>query len=391
MVEGTALEMRHTGNRIVGSNPTLSAILALTIAASLPASAKTTQTQTTKIEVTDFTTGLEQPWGAAFLPDGRMLVSEKAGRLRLVDKDGKVSAPLKGVPPVDDDGQGGLLDVTIDPDFTRNGLIYFSFAEPDSEGQAGTAVARAKLSGDALQELRVIWRQEPKARGGNHFGSRLVFARDGTLFVTMGERYDHRDGAQDLSNHFGKVVRITTDGAAAKDNPFLGKENVKPDIWSYGHRNVQGAALNPETGELWTHEHGPRGGDEINIARAGRNYGWPVITYGREYWGPRIGEGAAKAGMEQPLHQWTPSIAPSGMLFYTGSAFPQWKGNLFIGSLKFMYLDRVTLDGEKVAAEEKLLEDVEERIRDVEQGPDGCLYVLTDNADGRILKIAPAK
>ena len=333
--------------------------------------------------------GLEYPWSLAFLPDGRMLVSERPGRLRLVGADGRLLPPLAGVPAVFAQGQGGLLDVVVDPAFADNRLVYFSYAEPGAGGTAGTAVARGRLAGDALEAVEVIFRQQPKAGGGSHFGSRLAFAPDGTLFVTVGDRYGERDRAQTLDNHFGKTLRIRPDGTVPDDNPFAKTPGARPEIWSYGHRNLQGAAIHPATGALWTHEHGAMGGDELNLDEAGRNYGWPVITWGIDYNGLPIGEGTRKAGMEQPLTYWKPSIAPSGMAFYTGDRFPQWRGNLFIGSLKFRYLNRLELDGRRVIAQHRLLADLDERIRCVRQGPDGLLYVSTDSPAGRILRLEP--
>jgi len=334
--------------------------------------------------------GLEHPWGLAFLPDGRMLVTERPGRLRLVGKDGRISALLAGVPAVQARGQGGLLDVALDPRFGENRLVYLSYAEPGDGGTAGTAVARGRLGETGLEDVRVIYRQRPKVSGSNHFGSRLVFARDGTLFVTQGERYAYRDAAQDLASGLGKIVRIQPDGAVPADNPFVGRAGAQPEIWSYGHRNVQSATRHPETGQLWIVEHGPRGGDELNTPEAGKNYGWPVITYGREYWGPKIGEGTAKPGMEQPLYYWDPVIAPSGLLFYTGDAISGWKGSLLIGSLRPGLLVRLRLEGGRVAQEERYLGDLGERIRDVRQGPDGHPYLLTDSGDGRILRVVSA-
>ena len=266
--------------------------------------------------------GLDRPWGLAFLPDGRMLVTERPGRVRVVEPDGRLSAPLGGVPPVSDRGQGGLLDVALHPRFAENHLVYLSYAEPGPRGTAGTAVARGRLGGTGFDDVRVIYRQEPKVTGTSHFGSRLVFAPDGTLFVTQGDRYGERAQAQDLSSLIGKIVRINDDGSVPPDNPFVGRAGARPEIWSYGHRNIQSAALHPLTGRLWTVEHGARGGDELNHPEAGKNYGWPVITYGVDYSGFRIGEGTARAGMEQPVYYWDPVIAPSGMAFYTGDAFP---------------------------------------------------------------------
>jgi glucose/arabinose dehydrogenase len=334
--------------------------------------------------------GLEHPWALAFLPDGRMLVTERPGRVRIVDRDGRVSEPLAGVPRVLARGQGGLLDVALDPHFADTRLVYLSYAEPGPGSTAGTAVARGRLGESRLEDVRVIYQQQPKVEGWNHFGSRLVFARDGTLFVTQGDRFTYHQGAQDLSVGFGKIVRISPDGSVPRDNPFVGRAGARAEIWSYGHRNVQSAALHPQTGQLWTVEHGARGGDELNRPEAGKNYGWPVITYGVDYSGASIGEGTAKPGMEQPVYYWDPVIAPSGMAFYTGDAFPGWKGSVFIGSLRPGLLVRLTLEAGAVAREERYLGDLRERIRDVRQGPDGLLYLLTDSRDGRILRVLPA-
>jgi glucose/arabinose dehydrogenase len=343
----------------------------------------------TRVAITPLATGLEHPWSLAFLPDGRMLVTERPGRLRYVSPEGKLSEPIAGVPAVHAVNQGGLLDVVLDPGFATNATIYLSFAERGEGDANGTAVARARLDGMALEDVAVIYRQQPKFASGHHFGSRLVFARDGTLFVTQGDRNGLRAAVQDMATDIGKIVRINTDGSVPTDNPFVGREGVRPEIWSVGHRNVQGAAINPATGELWTHEHGPRGGDELNVTRAGRNYGWPVITYGREYFGPAIGEGTAKAGMEQPVHYWVPSIAPSGMAFHDGRGYPQWKGQLFIGALAARQLVRLELgDGDRVRAEERIA--IGERVRDVREGPDGALYLLTDEDAGRLLRVVPA-
>jgi glucose/arabinose dehydrogenase len=333
--------------------------------------------------------GLQFPWGLAFLPDGRMLVTERPGRLRIAERDGRLSEPLPGTPQVLAGGQGGLLDVTLSPAFAEDRMVYLSFAEP-GEGGGSTAVARGRLGDRGLEGTQVIWRQQPKVAGANHWGSRLVFRRDGTLFVTTGDRFAYRELAQDLSVTIGKIVRVTADGSVPRDNPFVGRQGVRPEIWSYGHRNIQAAALHPQTGDLWTVEHGARGGDELNRPEAGRNYGWPVITYGVDYSGARIGEGTAKPGMEQPVYYWDPVIAPSGAVFYTGDAFPDWRGSLFIGGLVSRVLVRLSLDGDRVTREERYLADVGERIRNVRQGPDGLLYLLTDNTAGRILRVRPA-
>ena len=372
-----------------------------------PASAAQTDAPETKsnvaFDVVTVAEGLQNPWSLAFLPGGKMLVTERPGRLRVLSADGKLSAPVTGLPAVDARGQGGLLDVALDPAFAKNNLIYWSYSEP-KEGQAGvnnTAVARGKFVDDAaaprVDEMQVIYHQRPSLNSPLHFGSRLVFGRDGTLFVTQGDRSitEGRMQAQTLSSGLGKVVRINTDGSIPKDNPFVGKEGVLPEIWSFGHRNIQSATLHPTTGELWEVEHGTRGGDEINIARKGKDYGWPTIAYGIEYrGGPITGNLTQQAGMEQPLYYWDPIIGPSGMAFYTGSLFPAWQGNLFVGGHGTNDLVRLVLDGEKVIGEERLLKDLQpkpERIRDVRQGPEGALYVLTDSATGRLIKLVPKK
>ena len=342
------------------------------------------------VRVTVVASGLETPWSLAFLPDGRMLVTERPGRMRIVSPQGTVSAPIAGVPDVHSRGQGGLLDVVLSPAFAADRTIFFSFAQPTRDG-ARTAVARAVLDSDALKlsEVKIIFAQNESPSGGHHWGSRLVFGRDGNLFVTLGDRYSFRDRAQDLDSHMGKIVRIRPDGSVPPDNPIVGKAGALPEIWSYGHRNVQGAALHPLIGTLWAHEHGPQGGDEINEILPGRNYGWPVITYGREYViGTRIGEGTERADVEPPRHQWTPSIAPSGMSFYTGDVYPGWQGSLFVGALKFRLLARMSEEGGKVREAERLLEDFGRRIRDVRQGPDGKLWLL-EETEGSVLRLDP--
>jgi glucose/arabinose dehydrogenase len=349
------------------------------------------RTEAGSVKLTEVASGLQNPWSLAFLPDGRMLVTERAGRLRIVGRDGSVSAPIAGVPEVHARGQGGLLDVAVSPNFADDKLIVFSYAEPTAGG-ARTAVARARLDAEGLrlEDVRRIFAQNEDPSGNHHWGSRLVFAPDGTLFVTLGDRFHPRERAQALDSHIGKVVRITMDGSAPADNPLVGRSDARPEIWSWGHRNVQGAALHPQTGELWTHEHGPQGGDEINRTRAGLNYGWPEVTYGREYvTGRKIGEGTAGDGVEPPVLQFTPSIAPSGMAFYTGDVFPQWKGSLFVGALKFQLVARLVLDGDRVVHEERILTELGRRIRDVRQGPEGHLWLL-DETEGRILRLDPA-
>ena len=332
--------------------------------------------------------GFDHPWGLAILPDGRMLVTERLGQVKMVGRDGKVSAPLGGVPEVVARGQGGLLDVALDPEFAQNQLVYLSYAEP-GDGGAGTTVARGRLGDSRIEQLQVIYRQQPKVSGSGHFGSRLVFAEDGKLFITQGDRFGFRERAQDLSSGIGKIVRVNTDGSIPRDNPFVGKNDARPEIWSYGHRNIQAAALHPKTGQLWTVEHGAAGGDELNHPEAGKNYGWPVITYGRDYSGRSIGEGTAKEGMEQPVYYWDPVIAPSGMVFYRGDKIRGWDGSVLVGSMISRSLVRLVLEDGRVAREERHLAELNERIRDVQQGPDGTLYVITDAANGRVLRVVP--
>ncbi|MBR1238380.1 PQQ-dependent sugar dehydrogenase [Bradyrhizobium sp. AUGA SZCCT0182] len=343
------------------------------------------------LEVRTFARGLVNPWSLAFLPDGRMLVTERPGRIRVVSAEGQLSPPLKGVPDVWASGQGGMLDVAIDKSYAQNKTIYFCFAERTSGG-GRTAIARAKLNdgGGRLDETKIIFRQEGPLSSGNHYGCRIAQADDGNLFVTLGDHGSHREQSQDLGNHLGKVIRIAPDGSAAAGNPFIGRAGAKPEIWSYGHRNGQGLAINPASGDVWEVEHGPRGGDELNIIRTAKNYGWPVIGFGLEYSGGKIHESTAKDGMEQPVKYWVPSISPSGMLFYTGKLFPKWSGSLFVGALSGSMLVRLSLNGNGVAGEERLLQNLHERIRDVRQGPDGALWLLTDSSNGRILRVTPS-
>ncbi len=360
-------------------------VLALCVLSAAPASAAP------RPEI--LTAGIENPWGVTFLPQGRFLVTERPGRLRVVEADGRVNAPIAGLPPIAAGGQGGLLDVLADSRVESNRTVYFCYSEPDAGGAANsTALARAQLSADRtrLENVKVIFSQQPKVASRAHFGCRIVESRDGNLFLTLGDRFSRKEDAQKLDNHLGKVVRIAKDGTVPKDNPFVGKAGALPEIWSYGHRNGQGAVLAPD-GRYWMTEHGPQGGDEINLPQAGRNYGWPVITYGENYGGGKIGDGiTTREGMEQPLHYWVPSIAPSGMAFLTSDKYgAAWKGSLFVGSLKFGYLDRIEFKDGKVAGEQKLLADGRARIRDVKQGPDGLLYVLTDESDGKLMRLQP--
>jgi glucose/arabinose dehydrogenase len=345
------------------------------------------KTKEATLKVRKVAKGLEYPWGLAFLPDGRMLVTERPGKLRIVGKDGALSEPLKGVPKVFAEEQGGLLDVALDPKFAENGLVYLSYAEP-GKGGAGTAVARGKLGTDSLESVEVIFRQAPKVDEGLHFGSRLVFAPDGKLFVTLGERFKFAP-AQDLSTTLGKIVRINPDGSVPEDNPFVGQEGKLPEIYSYGHRNPQGAAIHPETGKLWENEFGPLGGDELNIIEPGKNYGWPVVSWGKHYNGKEIPDPPTRPEFTDAIKHWTPVISPSGMTFYTGDAIPGWKGNLLIGGLSSQGIVRLSLDGEKVADEERIA--LGDRIRNVVQGPDGAVYALTDKSDGSILRLTPMR
>lgn len=348
-------------------------------------------------QVRDFATGLENPWGAAFLPDGRLLVTERPGRLRVVGRDGVVSPPLAGVPEVVAQGQGGLLDVALSPNFAADRTIFASFSEPRARGRNGTSVFRARLVDDPraprLEDLTVIFRQEPSWTNTLHFGSRLVFARDGTLFVTVGERSDDetRVQAQDLASGLGKVFRINPDGSVPRDNPFVARPGTQPAIWSYGHRNMQSAALDG-TGRLWTVEHGPRGGDELNHPEAGLNYGWPEVTYGIEYRGAKVGRGLTqRAGTEQPVYYWDPVIAPSGMDLYTGNQFPDWSNAFLVGGLRSECVVVLRMVDGRVATEERI--PIGARVRDVKSGPDGAVYILTelDGGGSRILRMTPKR
>jgi glucose/arabinose dehydrogenase len=345
------------------------------------------------IKIETFAKGLENPWGMDFLPDGRLLLTERPGRMRIVGRDGKLSDPLQGVPAVYTSEQGGLFDVVLSPNFATSGLIYFCYAEARGKERNTTTVARAKLvprgEGGLLTGVEVIFRQEPPYASPFQFGSRLLFMPDGSLFVTLGDRDTARDQAQDPAGHIGKLVRLLPDGRPYPGNPR--SEGWRPEIWSIGHRNMQGIALQPGTGRVWTVEHGPRGGDELNAPRAGKNYGWPVITYGRDYDLSKIGEGTEKAGMEQPVYYWDPSIAPSSVTFYEGALFPEWKGNLLVSALIGKALHRLVLDGETVVGEEVLLEEFNERFREVRSGPDGAIWILTDSPEGEVLRVVPVE
>jgi glucose/arabinose dehydrogenase len=331
--------------------------------------------------------GLDQPWSVVFLPDGRMLVTEKSGQLRVITN-GKISEPIKGLPKIREKGQGGLLDIALDPDHENNNIIYLSYTAK-GQGGFGTEVVKGRLHRNTLLDTQVIFKLSPKSYTGYHFGSRLIFANDGTLFITLGDR-GNKDRAQDLSDHAGSLIRINKDGSIPEDNPFVDTPNVMPEIYTYGNRNMQGIAKHPDTGDVWTIEHGPQGGDELNLMKPGVNYGWPVITYGVNYGlGTEIGEGTEKEGMAQPIHYWVPSIATSSLLFYTGDKFPNWKGNAFVSSLKFGQLARLEMEGNKVVKEERLINGKVGRIREVQQGLDGYIYMITDESNGRILRMKP--
>jgi glucose/arabinose dehydrogenase len=331
--------------------------------------------------------GLDQPWSLAFLPDGRMLVTEKQGRLRVIEQGKLLPQPIAGMPQTTLHGQGGLHDVVPHPQFARNRWIYVAYAARGDDG-VGTELARARLGSNRLEDVQVLFRQSPKGSRGAHFGGRIVFDRDGFLYLTLGDRGEMAR-AQRPDDHAGSVIRLHDDGRVPEDNPFAGKPGWKPEKFTLGNRNMQGAALHPRTGMLWTHEHGPQGGDEVNIVRAGANYGWPVITYGANYGlGTKIGEGTQKPGMQQPIHYWVPSIAPSGMAFYDGERFPRWKGSLFVGALRDRMLVRLQLDGDRVVKEERLLRGAIGRIRDVRAGPDGLIYLLTDDT-GMLARLEP--
>ncbi|HEX5638453.1 MAG TPA: PQQ-dependent sugar dehydrogenase [Burkholderiaceae bacterium] len=372
-----------------------SALAILLLAAAPPAALSQVATQEHRVRLVTVATGLEYPWSLAFLPDGRMLVTERPGRLRVLTKDGRLDPkPVEGLPRVDPQGQGGLMDVVLHPDYARNGWVYWTYTQRGGGNGNGTELARGKLAGGPgnyrMEQVQVLFRMQPKTSTGRHFGSRLVFDRDGALYMTLGDRGE-QDKAQDLADHRGKILRLSEDGKPAPRNPFLDRANARPEIFSYGHRNVQGAALHPGTGALWVAEHGPQGGDELNLVRAGVNYGWPVITYGVNYGiGTKIGEGTSKPGMAQPQKHWIPSPALSGMAFYQGDKFPRWRGDLLIGALRGQALIRVRLDSERVAADEFLLNGALPRIRDVRVGPDGHVYLLGDQSDGSVLRLEPA-
>ncbi len=380
---------RHGLSRLPAKRGAAPAMLVAALLVLAPASGsaedRILDTELGKMKVETLASGLEHPWGLAFLPDGRMLVTERVGRLRIMTPNGTLSDPLTGVPEVVAKGQGGLLDVALGPKFDETKFVYLSYAEA-GKGGAGTAVARGRLTDSGLADVQVIFRQMPKVDGGNHFGGRLAFTPDGKLFVTLGERFKF-EPAQDLTSHLGKIVRINPDGSVPADNPFISQKDAQPEIWSYGHRNPQGAAIHPETGKLWETEFGPRGGDELNIPAAGANYGWPVVSWGMHYDGKDIPNPPTHPEFADAIFHWTPVISPSGMAFYTADTIPSWKGNLLIGGLSSEGIVRLKLDGEKVIGEERIAMDA--RIRDVAQGPDGAVYALTDEDNGKVLRLSP--
>lgn len=354
------------------------------------------ETKTQAFQVRELLSGLEHPWSMAWLPNGEMLITEREGRLRRVSKDFRLDPrPIEGLPKnIEVDGQGGLFDVAVHPGFSRNGWVYLSFSEGQLGGRlssSGTALVRAKLDGHRLIEMETLFSMQPKSRGGRHFGGRVFFDRDGFLYLTLGDRGDE-DRAQRDNDHAGSVIRLHDDGRIPSSNPFVGSGSVPPEVFSRGNRNIQGAAVHPATGAIWAHEHGPQGGDEINIIRAGRNYGWPTITYGVNYvTGTKIGEGSQKAGMVQPIHIWVPSIAPSGMAFYSGNRYPGWSNSLFVGGLRSQALIRLEHQDNRIVAEERLMVGQHGRIRDVRVGPDGLIYLLTDDNNGKLLRLDPRK
>lgn len=392
MLKSPDKKMESTMHRLAAA-ACFSALIS-TIPVSASAKGQTHQTREHSIVVEKMVGRLKEPWALAFLPDGDMLVTERGGRLLLIDDEKFQKNSVSGVPKVAASGQGGLLDVAVDPQFTENRTIYLSYSEPGTGGKRGTAVMRARLDAGtgrpALKDAKVIFQQQPKVSGGRHFGSRIVVARDGTLFVTLGDR-GVREEAQNLKTHFGKVVRINKDGSVPGDNPFKSRSDALPEIYSFGHRNPQGATLNPATGRLWTLSHGARGGDEINRPQAGKNYGWPTISYGRHYSGGKIGIGTEAPDMEQPVHYWDPSIAPSGLTFYSGDLFPKWRGNLFAGALKDQLISRLEISEGRVTGEEQILVGDYGRIRDVRQGPDGALWFVNDKNRGGLFRILPSR
>ena len=364
-------------------------VLLMTAAGMVQASAADSSKKHT-FDVNILVEGLAHPWSLAFLPDGRMLITERVGRLRVVDRGRLLADAIAGLPAVAQQGQGGLMDVLLHPQFEQNQVLFLSYTAR-GDGGYGTEVARARLADDRLENLEVIFRALPKSKGGRHFGSRLVILADGSLLITLGDR-GHRPNGQNLGSHAGSVIRVNQDGTVPEDNPFVGLDGVRPEIYTHGNRNVQGLVLDRAAGTVWANEHGPQGGDEVNVLKSGTNYGWADITYGRNYGtGTRIGKGERRDGVAEPAHQWTPSIAPSGMAFYDGGAFPEWRGNLFVGSLKFRMLSRLEIDNDVVVHEERLLANRLGRIRDVRQGPDGFIYLLTDAPSGLLVRLEPAE
>lgn len=363
-------------------------LILLLLAGQACAQKSSVRTEAGDIKVETLASNLNHPWGMAFLPDSRLLVTERAGTLRILDTNNNLSEPVTGTPPVFSEGQGGMLDVVLDPNFKQNSMVYLSFAEPGDNNTAATAVGKGRLEGNEIKDFKVIFRQEPKVEGPNHFGGRIVFTPDGYLILTLGERFKF-EPAQDLSNHMGTIVRINPDGSVPKDNPFVGKQGAREEIWSYGHRNIESAAIDPATNKLWVVEMGPMGGDELNQPVAGRNYGWPVVSWGDNYDGSEIPKPTTRPEFADAVIHWTPTISPSGMIFYTGNMYPEWQGDALIGGLTSTGIVRVQVNGEQAEEVERIPLAV--RVRDVEQAPDGSVYVLTDESNGKILRLKPMK
>lgn len=384
--------MKLTSKKSDASNMTLRAILSFFFFVFLlPGYTLATENEERPYQIEAITNDLTHPWGMAFLPNGDLLISQRVGRLTQLSFSTYKTSNIEGLPAIHVGGQGGLMDVAIDPEFDKNRWVYFSYVAVQADGKSTTTVARAKLGENTLSQLEIIFQAQPSFKNNYHFGSRLAFSDANTLFISLGERYSLKNEAQSLENHHGTIVRIYKDGRIPADNPFVNKPKARPEIYSYGHRNVQGLYFDKDSGVLWSHEHGPKGGDELNMIKAGANYGWPVITYGVDYSGAIISELTEKTGLEQPVTYWVPSIAPSGMAVYKGDAFPEWQGDLLIGALSHRHLRRLSLKNNAVVEQTELLGKRNKRIRDVEVGPDGLIYVLTDEARGELLRLSPAE
>ena len=363
------------------------AIFAFAILLSTTACSQTKNNPDKNLKIEEVVDGLDHPWSLVFLPRGGMLITERSGAVRHLDEARKLSDPLEGLPEVFAKGQGGMLDLTLPPDYDENGCVYISFSEPGKGGKASTALGRAKFDGNRFNDFEVIFRQEPKIDGKNHFGGRVVF-RDGFVYLMMGERYQF-DPAQDLSNHLGTIVRLNPDGSVPDDNPFVNNENAQPEIWSYGHRNIEAATVDPQTGYLWEAEMGPRGGDELNLVKKGENYGWPEVSWGKHYDGEKIPDPPTRPEFADAAIHWTPVISPSGMDFYTGDRFPVWKNHMLIGGLTAKGIVVVEVNGEEAREVDRI--DLNARTREVKMGPDGYIYALTDEGNGKLLMLKPER